>query len=61
MTRMDLFKPTTAPKDLAISRAIEQAVEMLISDDIEGADHCFEMAQEFARAPSELFAPTTNA
>lgn len=56
----DIFNPTNAPKDLAITRAINQAVEMFISDHIEEADHCFEIAQEFARAPSELFAPTTN-
>lgn len=58
---MDLFNPTDAPQDIAVTRAIDQAVEMFIAGDLEEADHCFEMAQEFARAPSELFAPTTNA
>lgn len=58
---MDIFNPTDAPQDVAVTRAIDQAVEMFIAGDLEEADHCFEMAQEFARAPSKLFAPTTNA
>ena len=58
---MDLLKPTKDPKDLVISRAIDQAVESFIAGDIEEADRCFEMAEEFTRTPPELFAPTPNA
>lgn len=56
---MDLFNPTLDPQDLAVSRAINQAVEMFIIDKLEEADHYFEMAIEFVRASPELFAPTT--
>lgn len=58
---MDLFNPTNAPQDIAVTRAIDQAVEMFIAGDIEEADRAFEMAQEFVRASPELFAPITNA
>lgn len=58
---MDLFNPTGAPQDMAVTRAIDQAVEMFIAGNLEEADHCFEMAKEFAKAPPELFAQTTNA
>jgi hypothetical protein len=58
---MDFFNPVDEPKDQAVTRAIDQAVEMFIADNIEEADRCFEMAEEFARAPSKLFASTTNA
>lgn len=57
---MDLFTPTQEPKDVAITRAIEQAVEMLIADKIKEADHYFEMAKEFVHAPAERFAPITT-
>lgn len=54
---MDLFAPTQEPKDLAITRAIEQAVEMLIADNIYEAEHFFVMAKDFVHAPVERFAP----
>lgn len=57
---MDLFKPTTEPKDLAISRAIEQSVEMFTTGDFAEAERYFEMAKEFVRAPAERFAPSNN-
>jgi hypothetical protein len=58
---MDLFNPTDNPQDLAVTRAIDQAVEMFISGQIAEADHCFEMAEGFVRAPAELFAQPINA
>lgn len=57
---MDLFEPTTEPKDLAISRAIEQSVEMFTTGDFAEAERYFEMAKEFVRAPAERFAPSTT-
>lgn len=54
---MDLFDPTLTPKDLAVTRAIEQAVEMFIAGNIEEANHYFEMAEEFVHAPQVYFAP----
>lgn len=57
---MDILNPTKDPKDLVISRAIDQAVENFIEGNIEEADRCFEMAEEFTRTPSELFAPLTT-
>lgn len=58
---MDFFNPTDDPKDEAVTRAIDQAVEQFIAGNIEEAERCFEMAEEFARAPSRLFASPTNA
>jgi hypothetical protein len=55
---MDIFNPTDTPKDIAISRAIEQAVEMFILGSHTRADHYFDMAEAFAQSPEELFAPT---
>jgi hypothetical protein len=57
---MDIFKPTDAPKDVAISSAIDKAVEALISDDMVVTRHYFEMAEEFIRTPSEHFNPTSK-
>jgi hypothetical protein len=57
---MDLFNPTNAPKDLAVARAIDWAVEMFISGDMEEADHFFDIAEEFYRCPEGLFAPIIN-
>lgn len=57
---VDLFNPTDNPQDLTITRAIDQAVDMLIAGQIAEADHCFEMAKEFARAPAEIFAQLIN-
>jgi hypothetical protein len=58
---MDLFNPTDHPQDLAVTRAIDQAVEMFIAGQYDEADHCFEMAQEFVRAPTELFVQPIDA
>jgi hypothetical protein len=55
---MDLFNPTDAPKDVAISQAIDRAVEKFIAGDIQEANHCFDMAEVFANTPEELFAST---
>lgn len=57
---MDILTPTQEPKDLAITRAIEQAVESFIADKIREADHFFDMAKEFVQAPAEQFATTTT-
>jgi hypothetical protein len=43
---------------LAISRAIDQAVEMFTTGDFAEAERYFEMAKEFVRAPAEQFAPS---
>lgn len=55
---MDLFNPTGAPQDVAISQAIDQAVEMLIIGNTKEASRFFDMAERFTQAPSELFTPT---
>lgn len=57
---MDLFNPTSTPKDLAISRAIDLAVEMFISGNFNEADHCFEMAEKFIKEPNEHFTSETH-
>ena len=57
---MDLFNPTLLPKDLAITRAIEQAVENFIDENFAEADHYFKMAETFVHSSEEYFAPTTN-
>jgi hypothetical protein len=54
---IDLFNPTKAPKDVAISQAIDRAVEKFIAGDIQEANHCFDMAETFVNTPKELFTP----
>jgi len=54
---MDIFNPTDAPQDIAISQAIDGAVEMLIAGNVEKSNHYFEMAESFTQAPKELFTP----
>ena len=44
-------------KERAITRAIEAAVGAFIADDMDLADHFFEMAEEFHRTPQIYFAP----
>jgi hypothetical protein len=55
---MDLFNPTDTPKDIAISRAIDQAVDMLISGNIKEANRFFDMAEVFTKSPPEYFTQT---
>jgi hypothetical protein len=52
----DIFNPTDTPKDLAVTHAIEQAVECFVIQDFNKAARFFNMAEVFMKAPDELFA-----